>query len=220
MSSAGVMPPGRRTGRRRRALAAGLLVLALLLVPGRPSAVPGPAERGGASLAGRLLVAAPELADPNFARTVVLMVLHNEEGAFGLVVNRPYGMAPLGAFLRGLGKDPGDAEREVEFFYGGPVEPGIGFVVHGADYAIEATRNVTAELRVTSDPAILRDILDGRGPARPLITLGYAGWGPSQLESELARQDWLTIPAGADLVLALPPARKWRAALDRRGTDL
>jgi putative transcriptional regulator len=204
----------------RKAVVVGLLALALVLVlaPGRPEAVHGP--EGTASTAGRLLVAVPELADPNFSRTVVLMILHNEDGAFGLVVNRRWGRAPLGAFLRGIGKDPGDLEREVEFFYGGPVEPGIGFVTHGTDYAIGATRDVTAELRVTGDPAILLDILDGKGPAAALITLGYAGWAPGQLERELARRDWLTVPADAALVLTTEPERRWQAAMERAGTEL
>jgi putative transcriptional regulator len=197
----------------------GFLAVALILAPGGPRAVPGPDEHG-ASLAGRLLVAVPGLADPNFARTVVLMIAHDADGAFGLVVNRRYGKAPLGAFLRRIGKDPGAAEREVEFLYGGPVEPEIGFVTHGPDYAIAATRDVTPGLRVTSDPEILLDILHGRGPARALITLGYAGWGPGQLERELARDDWLTLPAEADLVLDAEPEAMWQAAMERTGTDL
>jgi putative transcriptional regulator len=202
----------------RKAAIVAALALMLVLAPGRPQAVPG--TEHAVSLAGRLLVAVPELADPNFARTVVLMVLHNGEGAFGLVVNRRWGTAPLGQFLREMGRDPGEAEREVEFFYGGPVEPGIGFVTHGADYAIEATRDVTAELRVTSDPAILMDILNGKGPARALITLGYAGWAPGQLEGELLRKDWLTLPATPDLVLDQGPEGKWQAAMGRAGTEL
>jgi putative transcriptional regulator len=202
----------------RKAVVVGLLALALVLAPGRPHAVPG--AEGTASTAGRLLVAVPDLADPNFARTVVLMVLHNAEGAFGLVVNRRWGKAPLGQFLRETGRDPGEVEREVEFFYGGPVEPGIGFVTHGADYAISATRDVTADIRVTSDPAILLDILRGNGPAEALITLGYAGWAPGQLERELLRRDWLTLPATPDLVLGPEPERKWQAAMGRVGTEL
>lgn len=200
-----------------------VVALAPVLMPGGLLAVTGPergGERGGTSLAGRLLVAAPELADPNFAHTVVLMVLHDGDGAFGLVVNRRYGTAPLGKFLRDMGKDPGGSEREVEFFYGGPVEPGIGFVTHGADYAIAGTHDVTPALRVTSDPEILLDILNGRGPSQALITLGYAGWGPGQLEGEIAHQDWLSVPAEPDLVLGTRPEGKWQAAMARGGTEL
>jgi putative transcriptional regulator len=203
----------------RNAIVMGFLALALVLAPGVPRAVPSQ-DRDAGSLAGQLLVAAPELADPNFAHTIVLMIAHDAEGAFGLVVNRPYGTAPLGAFLRRMGEDPGEAEREVAFFYGGPVEAGIGFVTHGNDYAIGATRNVTEQLRVTSDPQVLVDILHGRGPAQALITLGYSGWGPGQLERELARHDWLTAPAAADLVLEMAPEARWEAAMARAGTDL
>ncbi len=157
-----------------------LLLLAFLLPAVKLEAArPGddsPAARG---LVGQLLVAEPGLTDPNFRKTVVLLVQHDVNGALGLVLNRPYGKAPTGKFLQGLGIPDAEARGEIELCYGGPVQPEIGMVVHSAEYALPATRRVTSQLSVTSDPEILRAIGTGRGPERAIAILGYAGWGPA-----------------------------------------
>jgi putative transcriptional regulator len=201
-------------------LVARSILLALLLFP---AALPRAAYQGAdnaASLAGRLLVAEERLADPNFSQSVVLMVHHDAEGAMGLVVNRRYGRVLLAELLRQLGREPGAGSGEIDLYYGGPVQPGIGFVLHGPPYATAATRQVTAELSMTGDPRAVADLAEGHVPGAAKLLLGYAGWGPGQLESELLRKDWLTLPADAALVLTAEPERMWKAALDRRGTDL
>ncbi|MGE3742723.1 MAG: YqgE/AlgH family protein [Geminicoccaceae bacterium] len=184
-------------------------------------AVPGAAVADGTeSLAGSLLVAAPELGDPNFEQTVVLMLQDDEQGALGVVINRPYGKAPTGELLRRLGVDPGDAKGETELFYGGPVEPEIGMIVHGTDYALPTTHEVASGIAVTSDPKALADIAHGRGPHHAIPVLGYAGWAPGQLASELAQGAWFTLPADPTLVFASDPMQLWKTAYARRGVEL
>jgi putative transcriptional regulator len=151
---------------------------------------------------------------------VVLMVHHDAEGAMGLVVNRRYGRAPLAELLRQLDREPGKAGGDMDLYYGGPVEPGIGFLLHGPGYATTATRRITADLSMTGDPQAIVDLAEGRVPGAAKLLLGYAGWGPGQLESEMARKDWLTVPADAALVLTTEPERIWQMAFERRGTDL
>ena len=190
-----------------------IFVLLVLLV--------GPAAaESQQSLAGSLLVASPELGDPNFEQTVVLMLQDDEEGAMGVVVNRPYGSAPIAELLRRLGIDPGDAQGETELFYGGPVQPAVGMVVHGTDYALPSTREVVPGIAVTSDPKVLADIALGRGPHQAIPVLGYAGWAPGQLASELAQGSWSILPADPLLVFAADPTQVWKKAYARRGVEL
>ncbi len=203
----------------RLALRLFLLVLPVLLPAGPTGAARGGAD-AVASVAGSLLVAEERLGDANFARSVVLMVHHDAEGAMGLVVNRRYGSAPLADLLRGLGREPGAAAGEVDLHAGGPVEPQLGFVLHGAGYATAATVRITAELAMTSDPQALADLARGQLPGPVRVLLGYAGWGPGQLEGEMMRRDWFTVPADAALVLRTEPGRIWPEASARRGTEL
>lgn len=193
-------------------LLASLIAWTVALGPGGGESEP--------SLAGRLLVAEPELADPNFARTVVLLLHHDAEGAMGLVVNRRYGRVPMADLLRRLGRDTRGASGETELYYGGPVEPDVGTVLHDAGYRGSDTREIGAGLAATHDPAILEAMARRQGPRQARIVLGYAGWGPGQLESELAQGAWATIPADPELVLAPDPERVWERALARRGVDL
>jgi putative transcriptional regulator len=181
------------------------------------------AQPPGSGLAGMLLVAEPALDDPNFDHTIVLVLEHDAKGALGLVVNRPYGTAPTAELLRRLGVDADGAPAatgETLLFYGGPVQPDVGMVVHSTDYARKDTRRVTAEIAVTVDPAALADLALGKGPRRAVSVLGYAGWAAGQLESELAAGSWFTLPADPALVFAPDPTRAWEAAFARKGVDL
>jgi putative transcriptional regulator len=202
----------------RRAIA--LLLLAVFLPRQLEAARSDAVPEGTRSLAGQLLVAEPGLGDPNFSHTVVLMVQHDGQGALGLVLNRPYGRAPAGELLKRLGVPDAAAHGDIELCYGGPVQPEVGMVVHSAEYVLPDTRRVTTELSVTSSPEILRAIGTGHGPERAIAILGYAGWGPGQLESEIVAGSWFTIPADPALVFAADPAGKWPEAVKRRGVDL
>jgi putative transcriptional regulator len=173
------------------------------------------------SLAGQLLVAAPELDDPNFRETVVYLVHHDQAGAMGLVLNRVLGAGPLGEMLEGLGVEPdGRADLELQVHYGGPVEPARGFMLHSPDYRAADTVVLSDLAALTLSPGILQDIAAGKGPKRSLFALGYAGWGPEQLESELAAGAWFVVEPDADLLFDQHPETKWQRAFDRRGIEL
>jgi putative transcriptional regulator len=173
------------------------------------------------SLAGRLLVATPDLEDPNFRQTVVYMIQHDDDGAMGLVVNRVLGSGPLDELLEGLGIDAeGNADIEVEVHYGGPVEAGRIFMLHTPDYRSEDTTVVSNLAALTVTPEILRDIAAGKGPRRSLFALGYAGWAPHQLEDELAVGAWVVVEADEALLFDREADTKWQRAFDRRGIDL
>ena len=171
-----------------------------------------------ASLTGKVLVARESMPDPRFQETVIYLVSHDETGALGLVVNKPTAMGPIGALLDELGVDAReyglDLQGSITLHYGGPVDPGRGFVLHSADYEIDGTRTVSDGIAMTINPEALIDIALGQGPRRSLIIFGYSGWGASQLEGELARGDWKVIDADADLVLGTDHEDKWRRALE------
>jgi putative transcriptional regulator len=195
-------------------------LLALLLLSAGPLTAARRSLGPAPSVAGMLLVAEERLSDPNFDHGVVLMVHHDAQGAMGLVVNRRYGRVPLPELLRGLGREPGTVTGEIDLYYGGPVEPHLGFVLHGPGYATPATRRVTPGLSMTGDPQAVADLAESRVPGPAKLLLGYAGWAPGQLENEMLRRDWLTVPADADLVLSAEAEEIWRQAFARRGTDL
>jgi putative transcriptional regulator len=173
------------------------------------------------ALAPGFLVAAPQLRDPNFARTVVLVLEHDDdEGSLGLVVNRTAEMA-LERILEILGLERSGPElvEDPAVMYGGPVATEFGWILHTADWQGDHTRAVGDGVCVTASLEILRDIVGGRGPARWLLCLGYSGWGPGQLLSELKDGSWITVPFAADLIFDVELDRRWDQALARLGID-
>ena len=139
----------------------------------------------------------------------------------GLVINRVLGTGPLDQVLEGLGQAPDDArDRELTVHYGGPVEPARGFMLHSPDYRAADTVVLSELAALTVSPGILQDIASGKGPRRSLFALGYAGWGPEQLEGELAAGAWLVVEPDADLLFDEHPETKWQRAFDRRGIEL
>jgi putative transcriptional regulator len=199
-------------------LLAAVLALAALRIDGTPrAAAQTPAT---ASLTGQLLVASPSMSDPNFARTVILIIQHDRNGAFGIAVNRPVGERPLAALRDTPGEKDIAATGTIRIFAGGPVQPEIGFVVHSSDYHGPTTLDVGAGIAMTSSPDILRDIGTDKGPQKSLIAFGYAGWAPGQLEAELARRDWVVAPGDARLVFDEDREKLWDAAFARRMLDL
>jgi len=204
-----------------RAVAAGLSMLLLLASPAGAAELqvrPGPVNTP--YLAGQLLVATKQIGDPRFARTVIYMVAHDHSGAVGLVINRVYGKGPLKKFLKGFDIDANGADGEIRLHYGGPVEPGVGFVLHTADYNGPGTRVVDSRMAMTTEMSVLKAIAEGRGPRLALFALGYSGWGPGQLEGEIARGDWFSAPADEKLVFDDDDASKWDRAAGRAGLKL
>ena len=199
-----------------RALA---VVLASLLAMLPPAAGAGIAD-DSQSLAGQLLVAAPTIGDPRFSHTVILIVRHDKNGAFGIVINRPLGERSIAELLEATGEKDSAAEGKVQVFAGGPVQPELGFVVHSAEYHGEGTQIVDEHVAMTANRQILRDIGQRRGPAKALFAFGYAGWAAGQLESELARHDWFTAPEEPKLIFDDDRANLWDEAMARRTREL
>ena len=197
-----------------RSFPAAALLAAMLLGP----AAADPPEI--ASLAGQLLIASPNIGDPRFAHTVILMVKHDKDGAFGITINRPVGEKSIASLLEAPGEDVSDIEGTLRVFAGGPVQPELGFVVHSREYRRDETIEVNGHLAVTASRQILRDIGHKRGPEKSLFALGYAGWGPGQLEGELARHDWFTAPEEPKLIFDDDRANLWDDAMARRTRDL
>lgn len=170
-------------------------------------------------LTGQLLIAMPDLGDPRFQGSVVFLCAHSPDGAMGLILNKPIADVRFTDMLDQLGIQRGHATPELTVCYGGPVEMRRGFVLHSADYAgLEGEHlAIDARFSMTATLDILRDIARGLGPANAFMALGYAGWGPGQLEAEIGQNSWLTAKATPDLVFATALEGKWAAALATLG---
>lgn len=166
------------------------------------------------------LIAMPHMADPNFAQTVTYLVEHNEQGAMGLVINRPNDLS-LADVLEQLRPDEEPPLRcqSLPIFAGGPVQTDRGFVLHPSGQTFQATLEL-GELALSTSQDVLFAIADDTGPRQHLITLGYAGWEAGQLEAELADNAWLTCPAAADILFDLPFDQRLAAAAARLGVNL
>ncbi len=206
--------PSRRTTIFRSFPAAAMFAAAMLL---GPVAADLPEI---ASLTGQLLIAAPTIGDPRFSHTVILMVRHDKQGAFGIVINRPVGESSIANLLEGAGEDVSGISGNLRIFSGGPVQQELGFVVHSTEYRLDETLDVDGRVAMTANRQVLRDIGHNRGPVKSLFALGYAGWGPGQIEGELARRDWFTTPAEPRLIFDDDRANLWEDAMARRTRDL
>lgn len=172
------------------------------------------------NLTGKLLIAMPAMGDPRFEQSVVLICAHSEEGAMGLIVNKPTGEVELSDMLEQLSISHGPQSRQMGVSFGGPVETGRGFVLHSLDYvSVVNTLRVEGVFGLTATLDILEEMAKGQGPNRALVAIGYAGWGPGQLEAELAQNAWLTCDANMELVFDLPDQGKWDGALKSMGID-
>jgi putative transcriptional regulator len=196
-----------------------LAALLALLAVAPPIAAQQPGEKF-VSLAGQFLVATPSMEDQRFARTVILMARHNKDGAFGLIINRPAAERPLSQLLEALGEKGSPVSGTVRLFAGGPVQPELGFVMHSPDYMGPQTLEVDGHVSVTMSLDILRDIATGKGPQKSLITFGYAGWAPGQLEGEIARRSWTTVPADSKLIFDEDRSKLWDIVYALRIQDL
>ena len=190
-----------------------LLAVVLVLTAAADGRGEAPGHR---SLTGRLLVATEALRDPRFARTVIYLVRHNEEGAFGLVINLPMGEVSFERALRPFGLDVPPGSGDVRVHYGGPVDDRRAFVLHTPDWKGEGTTVVDGGFAVTEDPRVLQAIARAAGPRRALFVLGHAGWAPGQLDAELATGAWGVAPADERLVFDEDPNQKWIEAMTRR----
>jgi putative transcriptional regulator len=172
------------------------------------------------SLAGQLLIAMPSLGDPNFQRTVVLLAAHSfNDGAFGLVVNRPLEVE-FTEILDELGLDGSAAELPM-VLGGGPVEPGHGFVLFESDDDPPGDSDLCLPegLSLSGSIETLGDLISGEGQGNYALVLGYAGWFPGQLETEIEENSWLVAPVQTSILFEVPYEERWKAALDSIGVD-
>jgi putative transcriptional regulator len=172
-------------------------------------------------LGAKFLIAMPGMGDPRFAGSVILICAHSDEGAMGLIVNRAIPDLTFAGLLDQLGIPRAAAGRDIRVLAGGPVERGRGFVLHSPDYRARggSTLDIAGRFGMTTTQDILSALAHGRGPAEALLALGYSGWGPGQLEAEIARNDWLVAEAAPDLVFSGDDAGKWVSALRRLGIE-
>jgi len=175
---------------------------------------------GDGPLTPSLLLAMPQLRDPNFTRTVVLLCEHGPDGALGFVVNRPTDVHAAQAVAL---EPPPARDSGLRLWTGGPVETSRGFLLLGDDPEVEQSQRVGVGLYITSSMEVLRPLLEAHPLELPgrrcRLLLGYAGWGPGQLDQELAASAWLTAPADPDLVFGTPADEMWEMAIRGLGVD-
>jgi putative transcriptional regulator len=171
------------------------------------------------NLTQHFLIAMPAMADPHFAKTLTFICEHNDQGALGIVVNRPIDMN-LQSLLEQVSIPLTSGEfKSVPIHFGGPVQVDRGFVLHTPLGQWQSTLAVSSEIGLTTSKDILQAVARGEGPGKLFVTLGYAGWAPGQLEHELAQNAWLTVQARSDVIFDLKPEERLPAAMRLLGID-
>jgi putative transcriptional regulator len=162
----------------------------------------------------------PSMMDPNFHQTVTFICEHSEQGALGIVINRPLDM-DLGEIFQQLSLEQTDPDLAANpILRGGPVQIEHGFVLHESEEKWDATATVANSIMVTTSRDILSAMASGKGPKRAVVALGYAGWGAGQLEAELSANAWLSVPASPDILFDTPFEERWSRAAEMLGVDL
>ena len=170
-------------------------------------------------LTGQFLIAMPTMGDPRFERTVIYMCAHSADGAMGLVVNRVASEIDFPELLNQLEIETDGIKKPIPVLTGGPVETGRGFVLHSMDYSQDSTLKVTDEVGLTATVYILRAIAEGEGPAKSLLTLGYAGWSSGQLDNEIQANGWLNVSSDTSILFDKDLNSKWDRAVRKVGID-
>ena len=178
-------------------------------------------KNGNDFLLGKLLIALPGMPDKRFEKSVIFVCAHSEQGAMGLIVNKPFEGLSFRELVERLDVRITANAPEPPVLFGGPVGTGQGFVLHTSDFGGgEGTIAVTSEISLTATIDILRAIAEGRGPEKALFALGYAGWGPGQIEGELSSNGWIHCDAKKAILFDIDCEDKWRAALATLGADI
>jgi len=172
------------------------------------------------NLAGHLLIAMPAMADPNFAQTVTYICEHSDQGALGLVINRPLDIDLGEVFAQLELKNCDKAMSGQPVLHGGPVNMERGFVIHETEESWENSMSINDSIQVTTSRDILIAMANGHGPRRATVALGYAGWGAGQLEHEILENSWLNTPANAQIIFDTPFADRWQQSAQLLGIDL
>lgn len=170
-------------------------------------------------LTGQLLIAMPSMADPRFQQSVIYVCAHTPDGAMGLVLNRPIVKPTFDDLLKQLSVEPVPPAREIKLYAGGPVENARGFVLHTSDWTGEGSLRVTGDTALTASLDVLKVIAEGGGPRECVLALGYAGWGPGQLDQEIQQNAWLSVPPDETLLFDKEHDTKWRRAFAKLRVD-
>jgi putative transcriptional regulator len=170
-------------------------------------------DRLEGQMTGQLLIAMPAMTTPHFSQAVIYVCAHTSDGAMGIVLNRPLASPSFGDLLEQLEVSPVPPVRRIELFRGGPVDSARGFVLHTSDWTGDGSLMVNPEVALTASLDVLKAIADGGGPQRGFLALGYAGWGPGQLDREMQDNAWLSAPASVDLLFDSEHETKWRRAM-------
>tara|TARA_R110002110_G_scaffold88584_7_gene230831 strand:+ start:3519 stop:4094 length:576 start_codon:yes stop_codon:yes gene_type:complete len=170
-------------------------------------------------LPGQLLIAMPSMSDPRFERAVIYLCAHSSEGAMGLVVNKLIDSLTFPELLEQLDIKPEKQADDIRVHFGGPVESGRGFVLHSDEYLQDSSMVIDEGVALTATLDVLRDVADGSGPRQSIMALGYAGWGPGQLDAEIIHNGWLHAPADTDLLFSREVEKKWDRAIHKIGVD-
>lgn len=172
------------------------------------------------SLANHFLIAMPTLDDPNFSQTVTYICEHNDQGALGIVINRPAELTLADLFTHIGIESAQDVDTGASVYIGGPVQRERGFVIHTPPGDWDACMAVDDRIGVTTSQDVLQAAAHGNGPDRYIVALGYAGWSPGQLEEEMAQNAWLSGPADPDIIFERDSSERWQAAAALLGVDL
>jgi putative transcriptional regulator len=176
---------------------------------------------GEGFLFGKLLIAMPGMSDPRFERSVIFMCAHSEQGALGLIINKPIEGLPFRELMIKMEIPVSATTSTAPVLFGGPVDTDRGYILHSNERSNRpATAMITSEIALTPTVDMLRAISDGRGPAKWLLTLGYAGWGPGQIEDEILHNGWIHCDADATLVFDAEMDSKWERAFGKLGAGL
>jgi putative transcriptional regulator len=171
------------------------------------------------NLTHHFMIAMPALENSVFSKTILYVCEHNEQGALGLVINRPIDLQ-LSTMLQQINIQPEKPlVKEASILFGGPVQVDCGFVLHHPIGKWQSTLTVNDNIGLTTSLDILKAIANDDGPQQILVTLGYAGWAPGQIEHELAQNTWLTVPASSDIIFNLPAEKRLSAAMELLGID-
>lgn len=174
----------------------------------------------GGYLEGQLLIATTLITESCFNRSVLYVCAHGDDGAMGVIVNHALPDVDYVQVMTQLKVDTPTGFPAPSVYLGGPVEPSRGFVIHTPDYSHADTVHLTDAISVTSNLQVLHDITAGKGPKKHLLTLGYAGWAPGQLEAEIEANSWISVPATPELIFDTPDADKWELAANSLGVDM
>lgn len=168
----------------------------------------------------QMLIAMPDMADPNFSRSVTLLCQHNEEGAIGITINRQSGFT-LGELFFQLNIPCDNQEiSSITVLEGGPVSPDHGFVLHTPVEGYDSSVKINDDIMVTTSRDIVSAIAAGEGPEHFLIALGYAGWGDGQLESEMRQNAWLSVPVDKGILFETSLQNRWEKAVGKLGISI